>query len=193
MRSFMFKAALPLLLVSALIMSPACIFDPKEDPAIPPDVEIQWPDMTEKDDVVKTVLLAYEHPKEGASVSRYNAALHSLFFFHLQPEDVDPGDPPFLTRAIDVSTTERMFEAESLLELIIAEAGTWNPYNEIEGKPCENCWESTRGYAIRAQFGDEETVYQSTAGKASVIIIVAPDEADPTKWVLRAMYDILSN
>ncbi len=180
-----------LLLALALAFSVSCN-DP-ESPIDDDDPGIEWPGMTEKDDVVKTVVLAYTYPKEGESVSRYNAALHSLFFFHLQPEDVDPGDPPFLTRAIDVSTTERMFEAESLLELIIAETGTWNPYNEIEGEPCVDCWESTREYRIRAQFGDEDTIFQSTAGRASVIIIVAPDEADSSKWVIRAMYDVISN
>jgi len=193
MRSFMFKAALPLLLVSALILSPACIFDPKEKLDPPPVPVVEWPDMTQRDDVVETILIAYEYPKEGESVSRYNALLHSQYFFGLDPTDVGVGDPPIFTRAEEIRTTERIFELESLLELTVAETGTWNPYNEIEGEPCENCWESTREYRIRAQFGDEDITYQSPAGRASVIIIVAPDEDDATKWVIRAMYDILSN
>jgi hypothetical protein len=193
MRSFMFKAALPLLLVSALLLSPACIFDPQEKLDPPPVPVVEWPDMTQRDDVVETILIAYEYPKEGESVSRYNALLHSKYFFGLDPADVGVGEPPIFTRAEEIRTTERIFELESLLELTVAETGTWNPYNEIEGEPCENCWESTREYRIRAQFGDEDITYQSPAGRASVIIIVAPDEADATKWVIRAMYDILSN
>jgi hypothetical protein len=193
MRSFMFKAALPLLLVSVLIVTPACIFDPKEDVKLPPPVEVEWPDMTQRDDVVETILLAYEYPKEGESVSRYNALLHSEYFFGLDPGDVGVGGSPILTRAEETYTTERIFELESLLDLTIAETGTWNSYPEIDGEPCIDCWESTREYRIRAQFGDEDTTYQSPAGRASVIIIVARDENDDTKWVLRAMYDTLSN
>ena len=193
MRSFMIKAALPLVLITALIASPSCIFDPKEDPEVRPDFEIQWPGMTSRDDVIKTVLLAYKYPKEAESVSRYNGALHSLFFFGLDPSDVGVGELPILTRAIDVASTEWIFEKESLLELTIPETGTWNEYNEIEGEPCENCWESTRGYTIRFQIGDEDMTYQSPAGQASVIIIVAPDEDDSSKWVLRAMYDVVRN
>ena len=193
MRSFMFKAALPLLLVSALIVTPACIFDPKEEVTPPPVVDVEWPDMTQKDDVVKTVQLAYDYPKEGESLSRYNALLHSKYFFGLDPGDVGVGGSPILTRAEEIYTTERIFELESLLDLNIAETGTWNSYPEIDGEPCVDCWESTREYRIRAQFGDEDTTYQSPAGRASVIIIIAPDEDDDTKWVLRAMYDTLSN
>ena len=146
--------------------------------------------MTQRDDVIETILLAYEYPKEGESVSRYNGVLHSLFFFGLDPADVGVGEPPILTRALDVASTEWMFDVSSELVLTIPETGTWQSYPEIGGGPCENCWESTRGYTIRFQIGDESTTYESSAGRASVIIIVSPDEADPTKWVLRAMYDI---
>ena len=193
MRSFMIKAALPLVLITALIASPSCIFDPKEEIDPPPIPVVEWPDMTNRDDVIKTILLAYEYPKEGESVSRYNGLLHSLFFFGLDPIDVGVGEPPILTRAEEIASTEWMFDVASELVLTIPETGTWNPYTEIEGGTCENCWESTRGYTIRFQIGDEEMTHVSSAGKASVIIIVAPDEADSSKWVLRAMYDVMNN
>jgi hypothetical protein len=180
-----------LLLALALAFSVSC-----NDPASPAKEEdegIDWPGMTSKDDVVRTLLLTYENPKEGESVSRFTALLHSNYFFALDLSDVGVGEPAILTRAVDIAATEWIFENTSLLELIIAETGTWNPYNEIEGEPCENCWESTREYRIRVQFGDEDRTYQSPAGRAAVIIIVAPDEADSSKWVLRAMYDFMNN
>jgi hypothetical protein len=68
--------------------------------------------------------------------------------------------------------------------------GTWYEYPEIEGEPCDNCWASQPSYFIRAQFNDEETIYLSPIDRAEVSIIIAPDEEDPTKWVLRAMYDL---
>ena len=192
MEGILKKTTITLLLFAlALTFSVSC-----NDPASPAkedDEGVDWPAMTEKDDVVKTVVLAYTYPKEGESVSRYNRVLHSLYFFGLEPGDVGVGDPPILARVQDIAATERIFELESLLELIIAETGTWNSYPEIDGEPCIDCWESTREYRIRAQFGDEDTTYQSPAGRASVIIIVAPDEADSSKWVIRAMYDVISN
>ncbi len=180
-----------LLLALALTLAVSC-----NDPASPAkeddDPGIDWPGMTSQDDVVRTLLLTYENPKEGESASRFNALLHSSYFFGLDPSDVGVGGSPILTRAVDIAATEWIFENTSLLELIIGETGSWISYPEIEGQPCADCWETTREYRIRAQFGDEDTIFQSSAGRASVIIIVAPDEADSSKWVIRAIYDQLT-
>jgi hypothetical protein len=177
----------------ALAMAPSCIFDPKEEVIPPPPIDVDWPDMTSRDDVVKTVVLAYKYPKYGESVSKYNAILHSEYFFKLAEGDVGVGESPIITRAQDIVVTEWIFDNQSMLELTIPETGTWDVFEEMDGEPCVNCWESTREYRIRVQFGDDETTYQSPAGSAFVTIIVSPDESDPGKWVLRAMYDILTN
>ena len=193
MRRSVFKSALPLLLITALIVSSSCIFDPKEDPIIPVPDPIPWPDMTERDDVIKMVVLTYENPEDGESLSNYNALLHSQYFFGLAPGDVSPGDPPILTRAQDILSTEFLFDPEetTVLELTISpEEGSWTEYPELEGEPCENCYETQRQYFIRVQFGDETTYFQSPPGRAYAVVIVAPDENDATKWVLRAMYDL---
>ena len=192
MRSIVFKTALPLLLITSLLASPACIFDPKEDPIIPPHEEVVWPDMTSRDDVIKTVVLAYENRTDGAATSKYNALLHTQYFFGLSAADVEPGGSPIMTRAQDIESTEYLFSPKwTLLELTITpEEGSWYEYPEIEGQPCDNCWGTERQYFIRAQRGDEENVLQSPPGRAFAVVIVAPDESDPTKWVLRAMYDL---
>ncbi len=191
MRRSVAKAALPLLLITALLASPACIFDPKEDPVIPPPVEIDWPDMTSEDDVIKTILLCYKYPKDTDAVSKYNALLHSDYFFGFADGDVDPGESPIMTRAQDIGSTERIFDAQTMLELNIEpEIGSWYDYTEIGGEPCEDCRATQPSYFIRAQFDDETKIFQSPVGKAEVMVIVSPDEADPTKWVLRAMYDL---
>jgi hypothetical protein len=191
MRRSLFKTALPLLLVTALLASPSCIFDPKEDPLIPPVVPIEWPDMTDRDDVIKTIVLCYENPKEGTAEAKYNALLHSLYYFKLHPDDITgPLYSPIITRADDILSTEWIFRVQTLLELTLTETGSWYEYPEIEGEPCENCWETTRQYFVRAQFGDETTIWQSPPERAFVIIIAVPDENDATKWVLRAMFDL---
>ena len=190
MRRSVFKTALPLLLISALLAAPSCIFDPKEDPYIPPDEPIEWPDMTDRDDVIKTVVLAYENPRDGESESRYNALLHSQYFFKLHPDDVEIGESQIMSRTEDLASTEWIFTEHTMLELTITETGSWDPIAEVEGEPCENCWETTRQYFVRAQFGDEQTIWQSPPERAFVTIIVTPDESDATKWSLRAMFDL---
>jgi hypothetical protein len=174
----------------ALIFAASC----SDDPAKPTEEDnLMWPAMTSRDDVIKTVMIAYANRTDGASLSKYNALLHTEYFFGLAAEDVSPGDPPILTRAEDIASTEFLFDptTTSVLELTITpEEGSWYEYPEIEGQPCENCYVTERQYFIRAQFGDEMTIYQSPPGRAFAVFIVAPDESDASKWVLRAAFDL---
>ena len=191
MRRTLLKAALPLLLITAMILSPSCIFDPKQDPEIKIEDPIVWPDMTVKDDAIRVIVLAYSNPKLGESEARYNSVLHSLYFFRLHSDDVAVGESQIMTRNEDLASTEWIFANQTMLELTVSpETGSWDTYPEIEGEPCENCWTTTRSYFIRAQFEDEGTIFQSPPERAFVTIIVAPDENDATKWVLRAMFDL---
>lgn len=178
-----------LLIAAAIMLIVSC----SEDPQSPTgkDDEIPWPAMTVRDDVVETVVLCYENPRIGESISKYNALLHSKYFFMLHEHDVPPGESPILMRAEDIRSTETIFDLQTMLELIITpEVGRWYEYPEIDGGPCENCYVTERQYFIRVQFGDETTILQSPVGRAFVTIIVSPDESDSSKWVLRAMYDI---
>jgi hypothetical protein len=183
------SATLPLLIVSALI-APSCIFSPEETP--PPDkLRVEWPDLTDRDDVAKTIVLCYENPENSESMTRYEALLHSQYFFAFDERDVPPGEPPIMTRADDILSTEWIFDNANLLELALypEEGGTWAPIAELGGEPCDDCWSGRREYIIRFQTDEEGTIYQSSPGSAAVTIIVAPDEGDPGKWVLRALYD----
>jgi hypothetical protein len=172
-------------------MSPSCIFDPKQEVDPPPVIEVTWPDMTSRDDVLETLVLTYENAKDPDAVPKYRALLHSQYFFGLAPQDVPVGGSPIISRSEDVTVTEKMFEFEKILELSLDPmVATWYEYPELEGEVCENCWATQPSYFIRAQFGDEDKVYISPPDNSEVSIIVAPDENDPTKWVLRAMYDL---
>jgi hypothetical protein len=164
-----------------------------EDPQKPEENDngIDWPEMTNREDVIETVLLAYANPRIAESTSRYEDILHSEYFFMLAPRDVYPGNPPFLSRSEDIASTEWIFDHQILLELSIAETGSWDAYPEIGGEECTGCMATTRDYFIRAQFGGGETIYQSSPTRCHVTIIVSPDESDPSKWALRAMYDIV--
>ncbi len=183
------KKTLVMILAAALFLVVSCGDDPT-DP-VKDDDDLTWPAMTSRDDVIKTVVLAHNNPKYGESLSKYNAVLHSQYFFGLDATDVQPGDPPFMARAEDIASTEFMFSNSTILDLTITpEEGSWYEYPEIGGEPCANCWGTERQYFIRVQIGDETTIYQSPPGRAFAVFIVAPDESDPSKWVLRAIYDL---
>ena len=185
------KTSIIILLLAVAMMSvvscsdePVKIKPPYEEP------DIDWPFMTDRDDVIETIVLCYDNPRHSQTTARYMELLHSQYFFGFAPRDVPPGEPPILTRVQDIAATEWIFANQTRLELAITpEVGSWYEYSELEGEPCENCYGTERQYFIRAQFGDETTTYQSTPGRAFAVVIVAPDESDPTKWVLRAMYD----
>jgi hypothetical protein len=178
-----------LVLAMALTLSVSCN-DP-ESPVKEDDDGIDWPDMASRDDVIETLVLTYMNPKDPESIPKYRALLHSQYFFGLAPQDVPLGGSLIMTRLEDIAATEWIFEYEHLLELTLSPSvGTWISTTEVEGEACAECWQTTREYFIRAQFVDEGTIYTSPPGHVSVSIIVAPDESDPSKWVLRAMYDM---
>ncbi len=83
-----------------------------------------------------------------------------------------------------------IFERQFELELSISTSGAWSDRDEIAGGPCEGCRETTRQYYIRVQFSRDGTVYASSPSTSLVTIVVAPDESDPEKWAVRAVYDI---
>jgi hypothetical protein len=183
------KAALPLFMIAALSIAPSCIFDPeKTDP--PPDDPIEWPDLTQRDDVISTIVLCYENPTKNEAMVRYEGLLHSQYYFQFHPDDIDPDIGPILTRATDLQSTQWIFDNQTWLELEVPETGSWSAKPDINGEPCENCYETMRSYYIKAQFGDETTYYQSPPERAFVMIVVAPDEGDASKWVLRAVIDL---
>ena len=193
MRRSMFRSALPLLLIAAMLVSPSCIFDPKENEEIKVDPPVEWPDRTSRDDVIEIVVLSYQEQNRDPdqAISKYRDVLHSQYFFRLHPDDVEPGGSQIMARLEDEASTEWIFGNETMLELEITDVGAWDPIAEVEGEPCENCWETTRQYYVQAQFGDETTIFQSPPERAFVTIIAAPDENDPeNKWVLRAMFDL---
>ena len=179
-----------LVLAMALALTVSCN-DP-ERPVKEDDDRIDWPDMTSMDDVLETLILTYANPKDPGSIPRYRALLHSQYFFGLAPRDVPVGGSPIISATEDVSITEKMFAQARILELSLDPmVNSWCEYPELDGEPCENCWSCQPSYFIRAQFGEEERLYISPPDNAEVMVIVAPDENDSSKWVLRAMYDLV--
>lgn len=177
-----------LIILAMLAVLPSCLDETvkpiKEAPAS------TWPSMTNEDDIVKAVLWCYANTSSGDVMSRYESILHSEYFFYLASEDIKLGGEAVITRAEDILLTEALFGNHIMLELSITTSGGWYEREEVAGLPCEGCRESTRQYFIRAQLSRDGTIYVSSPTTACVTIIVAPDESDSSKWVIRAIYDI---
>ena len=173
----------------ALALSVSCN-DP-ESPIKEDDDGIDWPDMTSRDDVLETLVLTHNNPKNPESTSTYRALLHSQYFFALSPWDVPYFDSPIITKMEDIASAEWIFTNEKILELDINPMiNEWYEYPELDGETCVNCWACQPTYFIMAQFSDEEMIHMSPPDGVEMSIVVAPDESDSSKWVIRAIYDL---
>jgi hypothetical protein len=186
----MSRAAIPLTLLMILFLVQAsCIFDPKEDADPPPPKVVEWPDMTDREHPIEALVLCYENPNLSTSMNVYNGLLHSQYYFVLQAEDVPPGEDQRMTRGEDIESTQWIFDNQIILELEITPA-SWQQVLDFEGEPCENCWSTEREYYIKAQFEQEGNTFVSNPGENVVQMVIAPDEADSNKYVIRAIFDL---
>lgn len=174
-------------LLAALAFLPSCL-----DEAVKPIKEAPpatWPEMTTEEEAVEALLLCYQNPRLAEVMSRYEGLLHSEYFFELAPDDVMVGESKFILRAEDIASTEWIFENQTGLTLSFSGTGGWNDCTEINGLACDGCRETTRSYYIRVQLSVDGKVYSNRSEEVYATIIVAPDESDASKWVIRAIYD----
>ena len=174
-------------LLAALAVLPSCL-----DEAVKPIKEAPpatWPEMTTEEEAVEALVLCYENPRLAEVMMRYEELLHSEYFFELAPDDVMVGQSEFILRAEDIVSTRWIFEHQTQLTLSFAGTGDWNDYPEINDSACVGCRETTRSYYIRVQFGVFGKTYSNRFEEVYATIIVAPDESDASKWVIRAIYD----
>jgi len=173
------RMVVSLLLIVFLFGSSGCILSSDKNPPRPPE-NIDWKDRTEREHCVDILLLTYKH----RNIERYKELLHSDYVWYMQEEDVLKGYDHILTRDQDIEGTERIFDAHSL-ELSLYGSGwdVWTP----EVGTCDNCWTSTRTYTISVQFESEGSEYQGI--EQQVIIVVVPDETDPSKYQILQAYD----
>ena len=178
-----------ILILAAVAVLPAlssCL-----DDAVKPIKEappVTWPEMTREDDPVKALLMCYDNPSLEGIMTTYEGLLHSEYFFGLAPEDIEDGGHSVFTRAGDISITASMFRRQTQLELFIELKAAWYDLEEIEGAPAPAAG-SRHAPSDPGPVRNRTDVYVSSFEGAEVSIIVAPDESDPSKWVIRAIYD----
>jgi hypothetical protein len=166
-----------------LVFSLGCIFNPKPDDE--PEIidPVEWPELTEKEDVVEYLLLTYEERDE----TRYGDLLHPQYIWYMQPRDAEELNLPTLDYERDVAGTTYLFDVSVMLDLEI-DPGTWLEIEAVGEEPCPGCWQTDRVYRIQVQLPGDETIY---TGHDLVKLIVVPVEEDgKTKYKIRWAYDI---
>jgi hypothetical protein len=159
-------AVLLVVALAALGLS-GCILSPKEEPpGKKPDAT--WKDLTNKEDVIDNLLQAYK----SHDISHYqeillvNSPPYSDYLWYNQDTDVKPGEEPYVTRDQDISSTTKMFAAADhiagvvpsnlFLEMLDLKLypGSWTQVSLFNDTPCDDCWETTREYAIEIIFSE---------------------------------------
>ena len=179
MRSTRFKSTVACILAIGLVYSLGCIFDPKPDEQ-PEQVDpIEWPDLTEKEDIIDYMLLTYKH-REG---ERYANLLHDQYIWFMQDRDAEELNTPTLDYAQDIRGTKNLFKYAVTLWLEL-DPGTWEEIEAVGEEPCPGCWQTDRVYRIQATLPGDETVY---TGNDLVKFI---EEDGKITYKLRWAYDI---
>jgi hypothetical protein len=187
--------AVSLITFVILVLTAGCSDDPsgpKRDRTQP------WPDLSEPEDVIETLLRAYEE----RNAERYHGILRDPdYLFYFQERDVWPGADSCLTLEEDYDATRRMFLAAMgtpedddpmlvALELVIVGAESWTAVDSIGSGECRDCLTTLREYDIKAValYPTGETTY---LGNGLVLFYVQPDTVGgEVRYRIKRLYDI---
>lgn len=177
-------------LVVLLAASFGCILDPKEDPAPGPGPISQYKDRTEPDHCVTNLVKAYQ----DRNLTRIEELFNENYKFLLQPEEVGPGEDPFIDRADDIRITNNMFKAVDgqysptidKLTLSISATGIWEDISNVDGEACDGCKTSRRTYTLEVIIGPTTYISDNLVD----FIVVPVDEGGEIKYQIRILQDI---
>jgi len=188
------KSGVLALAVVALALS-GCLFSPDEDMDRKPVVS--YKPLTDKENVIYNLVRSYKQ----ANIDEYVKILHDDFVWFNQARDiVSLGLPEYNTRAEDSAMTARMFQAKlgthpdpnrRIRELELELHGTvWQSVTELEGVPCEDCWETTREYYLTIRMYNGNILTGNNLVKLTVVSVM---EDDQKLYKLRRADDIEKN
>ena len=185
--------------VMAILMLGAsgCILNPEEDNEPPDPVVIDWPDLSEKEDCIETILLLYDNYNRLGDVSKaisdhYEKILYDDpadlkdYVWYMSIVDVTKGDDPIMTRAKDISGTEGLLKYASLLDFNLQGAPTWERREDV----CDNCWMTTRQYSFNCNITVDGELKSYVSDLSNVAFIVGPHHDDPNKWAIYQASDL---
>jgi hypothetical protein len=165
------------------LVYPSCTDDKTTGPK--KDQGIDWPNRADKEDCIEILKMTYEH----RDIDKYQEII-------LQPDPESdyfpegyiwynhPGDTleygVFYDFEQDWKATLGIFEESRELFLGITE-GEWTELHEFRGKPCSNCWGTTRSYVVEMfrELG-EMNFYASS----KVRFVIGPARHLPYKYLI---------
>ena len=189
MRNRLLSAAV---ISAALFLINGCILNPETEKPPPPE-PIDWPDLTEMEDVIETITLCYENYNTATMNDlemHYRDILYdeagNEYVFYLQEDDVELGDDGLLTLEEDVRGSVNIWKYSTGLILDLS----WSQWDPYEDENCEDCWISTRTYSITTTIDYGGEVKDYSGNDMIVIFIIRPQHDDPTKWSIFMVYDV---
>ncbi|MBN2070761.1 MAG: hypothetical protein JW814_04820 [Candidatus Krumholzibacteriota bacterium] len=180
-------------LSAALFFIEGCILNPETDKKPPPPVEIDWPELYEKEDVIETISLCYKYYNRVSKIEleeKYTNILYQgegeEYVFYYQPDDVPVGGDPFMTLAEDVEGSMYVWNNATALVLSLDPSpGSWQPYTDI----CDECYLTTRQYTITTTIDHHGELVPLSGVGMYVDFIIRPHHDDPDKWAIFIVYD----
>ncbi len=137
-----------LFVAAGLFLFSGCIFG-TDDESEPKEPVPDYRPLTDKENVIHNLVESYK----WADIEEYTELLHPDYVWFNQPEDVIlRGLPEFYTREQDSAMTGGLFSAklgtheDPLAEIesltLTISSGGWLDVTELNGDPCEDCWET---------------------------------------------------
>jgi hypothetical protein len=173
-----------------------CILDSEDEKPADSSDEIEWPDLTEKEDCIETILLLYENYNRLGDVSKaisdhYEMILYDDpadlkdYVWYMSAVDVMLSHPPTLTRAQDIAGTEGLLKNATLLDFRLEGAPEWE-----KADVCDNCWTTTRQYSFICKITVYGELRSYVSELSNVEFIVGPHHNDSNKWAIYQASDL---
>jgi len=179
-----------------------CILSPEEEIRPDPKPPVNFAPLTAPDSLIHNLVLAYQE----LNIQEYSKLLLSTddgdygqeYYWFNQAEDASALEEESYPRDIDIARTGNMFQAakgtpakpeHQILDSCELEItySTWTPADSLWNEPCEDCWETERGYFIKIKFGDD-----SITGDDRVKFYVVPVQVgDVTEYRIAIAFDVL--
>jgi len=91
-----------------------------------------------------------------------------------------------LPRETDIWSTGGLFDVCPILGLEVRK-GEWTRVDDVRGKPCSNCWETTRGYIF--VWSDGNGTAQASSGRMR-FVVRGTNEHGGVRYQLRALEEL---
>ncbi|MGM0484736.1 MAG: hypothetical protein ACQERI_09325 [Candidatus Krumholzibacteriota bacterium] len=177
-----------------LIISGMLLFCSEDRGTNPANNEIEWPDRTDVEDCLETVMMSYRH----RDIEKYSEVLlkpdtNFVFpegFYWFIPDEVIGGgqiEEQYLNYYQDVAATDSLFHHALELDLDIS-GGPWDSLGFFRNKECDDCWKTIREYHIEVIL-DSGDHYISNM---HIKFAVGPDPVNSDKYVIYQVVELIS-